>query len=621
VQQLSRTLRQRGGFHQEHVLEMIDAASDPRYRPARANIMRELSAWLETIGPEDDVLVYFSGHGFVGPDGESYLAPVDCDPRHPDATAISLEWLCGQIARSKAKSKMLIIDTTSGDLSVLERTEGLIILASSAAHEYSLVWSEVQQSLFSYWLNQGLQGHADRDMDNAVTIDELYEYLHRTVTASAETVFGKSQTPVRVIGPNVAGAPVVVFLEPHTLRLALESMAGELATAIRLKQLSLVAFTEFIAGSTDRDAALPLASDFGVLGRYCAEELERRVREKLSPSEGTSVLPQEALRRLMSESAYSVEDLRSGAIGTLDVEGKELQAIAVGRFSLRTGRVFTLECDLISTETLEKIGIASGTALINDSEWAMLGLSIAVKPEDFPPPPAPSPDQPTPAGAATGTLIQTLDERAARMPHPLFDSEFPFPVKILVDGREQPLVFRGNEAFVSLRKDETYAVRVENKTDDPVFMRLLVDGLNTLPEKVAVGEATEGTAGRYEYRPAQRVKLDEAVPWMLSGRGVFAVKGFYSHTGATAEYREFRVADASPSLAAARRPADQIGLITAAFYATAETRGLIGTGYGERREKAAEVYRNEVVGRLLAVVHIRYVEPEALDEVLEAAAP
>ena len=34
-------------------------------------------------------------------------------------------------------------------------------LASSTGDEKSQIWDDKEQSLYSYWLNQGLKGHAD----------------------------------------------------------------------------------------------------------------------------------------------------------------------------------------------------------------------------------------------------------------------------------------------------------------------------------------------------------------------------------------------------------------------------------------------------------------------------
>jgi hypothetical protein len=147
-------------------------------------------------------------------------------------------------------------------------------------------------------------------------------------------------------------------------------------------------------------------------------------------------------------------------------------------------------------------------------------------------------------------------------------------------------------------------------------MRLLVDGLNTLPDCEPAGKDmdVEGKAQR-AYRAAARVSLDGARAWLLNPAGAtavggvptWAVRGFVHETGATGTLGEFKVVDASASLAARQQFTDQIGLITAAFYQPGRSRG-VGTGEGHQRRENLTESDGPPVGRLLAVVNIRYVD-------------
>jgi hypothetical protein len=334
------------------------------------------------------------------------------------------------------------------------------------------------------------------------------------------------------------------------------------------------------------------------------------------------------LHKALSDDHYSVDDLETTALKDVRVEGNSVPVIGLGRFCLRTGRVVTLQCNLVGTETREQLATVGGTAFLNESEWARTGSSVRVEPEDWPPPAAPPLDGPLRPGAQTGAVIPRLDQRAARERHPLSDPQFPYRVRIMVNGRERRGTAVGNDWYVSLSKGEVYQIRVENRDQDRVFLRLLVDGLNTLPDKPAAKDIAVEPAGAKPTRlPAQRVNLDEAFPWLLepSGQGQtarpYAIKGFYSKTGEPAEWNEFEVVDAAMSVAAHRQFTDQIGLITAAFYSFVGTRGGPGTGFGKRQTgtTAQYKYREEDVGRLLAVVNIHYVEPKDLPK-LQAAA-
>jgi hypothetical protein len=138
-------------------------------------------------------------------------------------------------------------------------------------------------------------------------------------------------------------------------------------------------------------------------------------------------------------------------------------------------------------------------------------------------------------------------------------------------------------------------------------MRLLVDGLNTLPERFMEKGIETYTWGQY-------VNLDEARAWELDPQvsRVYAVRGFVTEADVKGRLKEFTVVDASASLAAERQQfTEQVGVITAAFYAPAGGERGVGTAAGRERDERIERGRGYDVGNLLAVVHIRYVDADS----------
>lgn len=249
VERLTDTLVRRGNYSLQNMMIMVDTAKDESYRPWKKNIEAELPLFLKKPGPDDRLLVYFSGHGFRDKDRKMYLAPLECDPNDIAATGIPIQWLRGQIAECRAPFKLLILDachagSEKGDEEAtgipadelgesFRDLEGVVTFASSKAQEKSLIWGEMQQSLFSWWLNQGLKGHADANGDNQITIDELYAFVHRNVSATARNLFVRDQTPVRIVRFGTPGVPVVIAPKSTTLRESLADMSEELATAMR----------------------------------------------------------------------------------------------------------------------------------------------------------------------------------------------------------------------------------------------------------------------------------------------------------------------------------------------------------------------------------------------------
>jgi uncharacterized caspase-like protein len=631
VRELSLTLQRRGGYSAERVLEMTDDALNPRFQPLRASLMAELPRLFERVEPGDSLVVYFSGHGFRDAAGKLYLAPLDCDPADPTASGVPVEWLREQIASCRAAFKLLVLDAchagsekgddddaeasvAAKDLGDLFRNlEGVVTIASSTADEKSQLWDDKQHSLFSYWLNQGLKGHADENSDGAVDIDELYKFVYRNVTNTAKAQFPLPQTPVRIVRSGTPDVPVVVRLRPQTLREILSDIAEQLADKINERRLEKVGVLEF---TNDTRLGELLGADFGLLGRYCSEELERRL---MNAGDGRfSVVDRRRLQSALKSQNFAIDDLGSGEqMKQLSTRVGGMPAVALGTLRNRTGRVITLQCKLVSVDTDELVGAAAGSALLNESEWAMLGRSVQIEPEDR----RPRLVEAVEAVPVSTTVIERADERS-RGPHPLQDPSFEYPIKIMIGGQERPFTFRRigegedeyTECLVPVRMGEVYEIWILNRTSQPVMMRLLVDGLNTLTEK-------EDVKGVETIVWGKRVSLDDAKPWLLDpyapgvtkikGLPTWAVRGFVTESGPRGKLRQFTVVDAIQSLAARQQFTDQIGLITAAFYTTAGGSRAVGTAAGDERTEEIRK-RSEKIGNLLSVVHIRYVEEDAL---------
>jgi uncharacterized caspase-like protein len=640
VKQLGATLRQRGGYQEDDITQIFDSDDSSLPQPMRAALLEELPKFLAKPGPEDHVLVYFSGHGFRDKAGKLYLAPLDCDPANPEPTGIAVEWFRQQLADCKAKFKLLVLDachagTDKGEgepSSVSAEDLGkpfrdlkgsdIFTIASSGSDEKSQIWDEKKQSLFSYWLNQGLKGHADTNGDGIVTVDELFGYVHHHVTQTVKSRSMRPQTPVRIVGSGVIGVPEVVRVMPQGLKPLLHDIAEQLAWSLEERQLKKVGVLEF---TNDTKLGELLGGDFGVLGRYCAGELERQLGELGGNAFG--VVDQRRLQTALKSQGFGLKDLGSDeAIGKLSKAADGMPVIALGTLRDRSGHVITLQCKLVQTQQDDIVGSAAGTANLNESEWAMIGRSAWMKDR-----PALTLDRKggdnLPIGAQQ---ISQWDRLAKEDPHPLRNPEFPYRVKIMVKKQpgsdevvEAQSMFRrtsdgGQEDMcVGLRKGDVYKIYIENRDAQPVMMRLLVDGLNTLPEKtLSKALYVEGKEPEGEYKPAQRVNLAEALAWQLDPHKLCAVPGFFSKTGADGKYNEFKVVDAQQSVAARQAFTDQIGIITAAFYRAkrvATSRGVeIGTGFGKEYHVHTEEYKDLMPGDLLGVVHIRYIEPEML---------
>jgi hypothetical protein len=227
-----------------------------------------------------------------------------------------------------------------------------------------------------------------------------------------------------------------------------------------------------------------------------------------------------------------------------------------------------------------------------------------------------------------------------QQPHPLASGTALFRISIwLYDGenrdaaKECPVMYSddGTRASVQLKSGDTYRIRVENNTERLAFLRLLVDGQNTLPEPVldSNGQPMKNTDGSEITQQHQRVSPDRARYWAIKP-GVSWVNGFYKTVDVTekfsSNYNRFQVVSAADSLAGQSGNVDDTGVISAYFYHAVEdvqeqrmntsANGRLGTALGEQVTTRLSVYQGPLVPaeRPAVFMHVRYGNPAADDQ-------
>ncbi len=167
----------------------------------RENILGELSSTFSKAGPNDLVMMYFSGHGLKG----SFL-PIDYDGAnnkvfHHEITEI--------LENSPAKFKLCIADachsgslyTEKGPLkntlesyykSLAQSKPGMALIMSSKSEETSLESNNLRQGVFSHFLLRGLKGEANNNEDKNVVLQELFDFICHNV----KEYTSKRQSPI-----------------------------------------------------------------------------------------------------------------------------------------------------------------------------------------------------------------------------------------------------------------------------------------------------------------------------------------------------------------------------------------------------------------------------------------
>ena len=208
----------RGGFPEENVAVLTDAATDAKLKPTRLNILARLRAWAELAGPKDTFLFFFSGHG-IAEKGKGYLLPVDARVGILSDSALATERVDEILADSQAKATVMILDSCHSaagkDLAVMSTdfseqlfsdSDGRVTMASCKESQQSFEWREKGQSVYTYYLVDGLGGPADANRDGAVSVTELSSYVHERVARWAAENSRQQEPRARM---NISGDVVL----------------------------------------------------------------------------------------------------------------------------------------------------------------------------------------------------------------------------------------------------------------------------------------------------------------------------------------------------------------------------------------------------------------------------
>jgi|GEM_PF-6141448 len=572
------------------------------------------------------LIVYLSG--FVVPvrhgnNVELSFVLSNYDSGNPDQGTISLREICAILSQSPASTKLLVLDTfpidPSNDANRVASDSfrgfgNLYLMASSDNGFCGHFLVEQKMSLFAYWFAEAIQGSANRSLSGKVSLAELHDYMSMCVNKLAEAMgipqnifawqLKSSGTPV-LISKNDKNSPVIITPIPEKQSDSIYRIAGQMATMIHCYGMNRVAVSEFtLAEGNKLKMAKPAFMETPMI---MAKDMERRlVSNKLSPNRYV-IMPTDQLQEKMSLAKIEPETLLSEkskeTLGRIMVDGKPLSSIIVGFFKKPNSLSFT--CGLVDVATMKPLLVTSSI--------------VKTEPRDF-------------------------DGDKA------FSSNY--PVDIQVKNRQgeyedREIHFIGGRAFVELQKNEVYQVVVRNFTNDTVGFRVLVDGMNTHPERettIVPGKELPKEFSTAKSRVGKlvaqkQVPLHEANFWVLKPTIKRAdgtqttgarIKGFYESLGENSTYHEFVVTDAADSEAAKSGYTNELGSITVGVYSLrSQTRaepdrgvvsaelGELGTKKGNAgQDQEIKVFSGMEIDETKSLVYIRYVTPAHLQLLL-----
>ena len=215
AQALGQLLAGSGGFAAAAVTLLSNQTA------TRDRIVEGLRALRTRVGEEDSVVLFFSGHGSVGPgpDGRLhyYLVPHDGQVTDLAGTALMDDLLEELIGQLPARQVVVILDacysgggggvirsramTNPGVTALpaarplIEATAGRVVVAASRPDQPAYE-DDRRGGLFTSFVLDGLRGGADLNGDGVVSVLELFQFVSPRVRDYSRQNYQSEQTPV-----------------------------------------------------------------------------------------------------------------------------------------------------------------------------------------------------------------------------------------------------------------------------------------------------------------------------------------------------------------------------------------------------------------------------------------
>lgn len=201
------------GWSESHIKLLINEQATER------NIKIALRSWLTKAGPDDQVILFWAGHGFADPEDPEkvYLAAYDTDIGIP-ATGYRMDEVRSALEEIGSKNVVLFADTchagkliTRGNgnrgisiipnIKKLEVPKGWIFMVGADTDRYAIEHTSWRNGAFTHALIKGVNGEADGFQsagakDGVVTMGELKEFMNTVMPDETQKVLGVAKRPV-----------------------------------------------------------------------------------------------------------------------------------------------------------------------------------------------------------------------------------------------------------------------------------------------------------------------------------------------------------------------------------------------------------------------------------------
>ena len=210
------TTLKKQGWSDSHIKMLINEQATQR------NVLIALESWLTKAGPDDLIVLFWSGHGFPDPEDPEnvYFACYDTDIGIP-ATGYRMDKVRQALAERKARNVVVLADTChagklitrGGEKGVSIRPymtrlqkkkdvpRGWIFMVASDTDRTAIEHSSWSNGAFTHCLLEALSGKADGYQtvdakDGVVTMRELRAYMSTEMPDKTQKVLGVAKRPI-----------------------------------------------------------------------------------------------------------------------------------------------------------------------------------------------------------------------------------------------------------------------------------------------------------------------------------------------------------------------------------------------------------------------------------------
>jgi hypothetical protein len=218
------------GVSAENIKLLIDSEATLR------NINTAFDDLDETVGPNDTVILYFSGHGFFDPDlrkypDRAYFVPVDADMKYQSTLLPQQRWI-ERVRGLSADRKVFFMDACFsgagagiksltapgmkfGLAQLWGNFKGVFGMFSSTEAQPSFEDDGFRHSIFTYYLLEALRDGTEKKNKGQMTLREAFEYLRDRVIKRSQETKGQEQTPMKLeAGGTIDTMPFVTRVQP-----------------------------------------------------------------------------------------------------------------------------------------------------------------------------------------------------------------------------------------------------------------------------------------------------------------------------------------------------------------------------------------------------------------------